>query len=294
MSTDARQMLAHFDRAKQEIALCATIAEAKQFRDKVDAVRHFAKLSKDRELVDRATEFRLRAERRMGELLAEMEERGEKATQAKGRPSKASGATTLPKLGLSRDEAARAKKLAGSTETSFERAIETAKKAGELSDKVVIREATKRDAERKQKLGEWPFRGTWTEEEIDEAEKWFRSVPKGQALKRRMAEAGCGPRQVLRAARHCSGASHEYLEEAVSAALANGAGDAAMLYGEEPPCDGLAIQIAKTISEFEPYPDERRKRIVIHALREADEISEQLRQQEARRWKRLYSERATA
>ena len=134
----------------------------------------------------------------MGELLAEMEERGEKAKKGgdrgggRGHRKAKSGSTTLQTLGVGKDEAARAKKLAESSEGAFEHAIATAKKAGELSDQIVIREATKRDAERKQKLGDWPFRGTWSEEQIDEAEQWLSSLPKGRALKQRMAEVPPG------------------------------------------------------------------------------------------------------
>lgn len=80
----------------------------------------------------------------MGELLQEMEERGEKTKQGQGRPGKHSKhpRVSLKTMGLGFDEAARAKKLAESSEGAFEHAIATAKKAGELSDQIVIREAT--------------------------------------------------------------------------------------------------------------------------------------------------------
>lgn len=72
---------------------------------------------------------------RMAELLREMEARGEVAAKAKGRPAKGKcrGVTTLPDLGISRDESARAKRLAEPSKTDFDRVVKAARATGALA-----------------------------------------------------------------------------------------------------------------------------------------------------------------
>ena len=137
---DPRGMLAHFDRAKREVQAAASLAAAKTYRDKAKAVQSYAKLAKDRELLERATDLQLSAERRMGELLAEMEATGEKAKR--GKPAKMSKATTFTELGITRDEGARAKRLAEPPAEVFEQALTDAKKLGQLTHAAVIKHAT--------------------------------------------------------------------------------------------------------------------------------------------------------
>lgn len=72
-----------------------------------------ARQAKDTELIQYATEIKVRAERRCGELLRVSAERGERATP--GRPAKTSNDTTfstLSDMGLTRDESSRYQQLA--------------------------------------------------------------------------------------------------------------------------------------------------------------------------------------
>jgi len=80
----------------------------------------YARQAKDTELVEWATEIKVRAERRAGELVAAM-------PKINGRPSKASHDTRLSDLGISYDQSSRWQKLAAVPEDKFEQAVAAAK-----------------------------------------------------------------------------------------------------------------------------------------------------------------------
>jgi hypothetical protein len=78
------------------------------------AIEAYSRLARNIENERRAIEIRIRAERRCGELLAEMER------AKRGRPAKMSRATTLSDFGISRDQSSRWQKLAAIPEHEFE------------------------------------------------------------------------------------------------------------------------------------------------------------------------------
>jgi hypothetical protein len=134
--------LVRYDAARRAIAAAHRVDEVKQIRDKAEAVRVYAKQARDLEMQNMAAEIRLRAERRAGQLLVEMQETGQRQAKERGRPKKVSHISTLPQLGLTRDQSSKWQQLAGRIDdATFERAlIQTKEKNGELTTAALLRE----------------------------------------------------------------------------------------------------------------------------------------------------------
>lgn len=98
--------LVRYEAAKTALREAHSVDEVKDIRDKAQAMAAYAKQARDTQLVEWATEIKVRAERRAGEMLSSM-------PKLSGRPKKASHDTTLSDLGISRDQSSRWQKLAG-------------------------------------------------------------------------------------------------------------------------------------------------------------------------------------
>ena len=73
-SSKESNVLTHFDRARQELEVAASVDEVKRIRDKAEALRQYAKQSRlSLDMQNRCAEIRIRAERRGGDMLREME-----------------------------------------------------------------------------------------------------------------------------------------------------------------------------------------------------------------------------
>lgn len=135
--------LIRFEAARQALAEAQRVDEVKDIRDKAEAMAAYARQAKDTELIQYATEIKVRAERRCGEMLRATVERG--GDRRSGSRSKH---TTLNDLGLTRDESSRYQKLAAMPEKHFEAAVATAKAAaGEVTTARMLREAKKVEGE---------------------------------------------------------------------------------------------------------------------------------------------------
>jgi hypothetical protein len=118
--------LAKYDAMCAAIAVCSRVDEAKEIRDKARALEVYAKQALNTEAERKAAEIRLRAERRAGQLLREMKQRGERQDRGDNRRKMSNGATsqiTLPDLGITRDQSSQWQQLAEIPEQEFEAEI---------------------------------------------------------------------------------------------------------------------------------------------------------------------------
>jgi hypothetical protein len=120
------QDLAIYSKAKQAIAEYKTVDEVKDFRDKALAIEAYAKQANDMELEWDAARARVRAERKCGELLAEMEKA--KGGRPEETPNKSEGVIEEPKtieeMGLTYKQSSDFQKLAAVPEEEFEKAVD--------------------------------------------------------------------------------------------------------------------------------------------------------------------------
>ena len=132
--TEHPQALALYDTARRALAEAVRIDEVKKIRDKMVALQAYAKQAKDTELITKATDIRMRAERRAGELLATMKERGERAKGGNKnlRPgSRAATPEQAPKLidlGVTKTQSSRWQQLAALNSDAFDAKVGAASK----------------------------------------------------------------------------------------------------------------------------------------------------------------------
>ncbi len=118
--------LIKYENACRALAECKAVDEVKAWSDKAAAMQAYGRIAKDKTLEVDAAEIRLRAERRLGELLAE-----QKATIGLAKPGVKSLVSdegidlvpTLAEAGISYDLSSRAQKLAAVPEDEFEREV---------------------------------------------------------------------------------------------------------------------------------------------------------------------------
>ena len=130
--------LAHFDTARRALALARTIDEVKDIRDRAEALRLYARQAGESlEMQNACADIKLRAERRAGEMLAEMEKHpGGDPTPShgvRGSPPK------LSDLGISYKESSRWQLEASVPEAKFEGWVALVKAEGEELTSVGLR-----------------------------------------------------------------------------------------------------------------------------------------------------------
>lgn len=123
--------LIRYDAARHALQEASRIDEVMDIKDRAVALVAYCRQARDPELIERATDIKLRAERKAGQLLISMKINGER--QPAARPTKHrkeptdSPPKTLADLEISKDQSSRWQGIAMLAEKAFEARVEEAK-----------------------------------------------------------------------------------------------------------------------------------------------------------------------
>ena len=126
--------LIRYDAARAALEACVAVDEVKEWADKAAAFEAYARQAKDKDMRKMAIDIRLRAKRRLGELMAAQKAAGGARV---GRPRKnglAANPITLGEVGIDKNLAHEARRAAALSPEAFEAAIETRKAAVDQPD----------------------------------------------------------------------------------------------------------------------------------------------------------------
>jgi hypothetical protein len=137
---DSSAALANYDAACKALAAAKAVDEVQDIRAQAEAVRAYAKQAKNRQMEHDAAEIRLRAERRLGELMAAQKETVGLATGAKGIGPIAGlnltrnqdAPATLAEAGIDKNLAHRARTYAAVPEEKFEKLLARKRKRDDV------------------------------------------------------------------------------------------------------------------------------------------------------------------
>ena len=144
--------LIKWNKARQAIIEAKTVDEVKSIKDKAEAMRAYAKqVGESLEVQNDICEIKLRAERKMGEMLKDMPK--QYGSRGYGKKVKLQDVTPLKDMGIEKHESSRYQKIAELPEKKFEEIIkETKQEEKELTEALMLNTAKKID--REIKIGE--------------------------------------------------------------------------------------------------------------------------------------------
>jgi N6-adenosine-specific RNA methylase IME4 len=127
--------LVRYDAACRAITAAKSVDEALKIRDQAEAMRAYARIAKNKQLQVDAAEIRIRAERRVGELIAAQKTtiglaKGQLRRGSKKEPRVSNAPPTLAAAGIDKKLSMRAQSLARVTPPKFERML------GEWRDRI--------------------------------------------------------------------------------------------------------------------------------------------------------------
>lgn len=146
--------LARYENARLALAAVHSYDEVKDIMDQAERASLYARQANDSELIKYATEIRVRAQRRAGEMLAVTE----KAPAGRPAVNRSSDTTnspaTLSDMGITKDQSSNWQTLATMSDEHFEATVEAAKDtAGEVTTAFMLREAKRGKPHGKPKTG---------------------------------------------------------------------------------------------------------------------------------------------
>lgn len=149
--------LVRYEAARAALAEAHRVDDVKSIRDKAVAMQEYARQAKDGQLIEWATEIRLRAERRAGELLAGMAMTGERRSRGGDSEGSTAQLSKLSDLGVTKTQSSRWQKLGAMDDKAFEARVAAVKQQAVASVDATASERTEekqnRRLEREAELG---------------------------------------------------------------------------------------------------------------------------------------------
>lgn len=133
--------LIRYEQARSALAEARSVDEVKDIRDKAEAMRAYARMANDTQLESDATELRLRAERRLGIMLADQKRTvglAKPGPKKIGSDEEPNSTPTLREVGIDKKLSARSQKIGGIGEQAFEAMIESVRGRIASGDRVSI------------------------------------------------------------------------------------------------------------------------------------------------------------